>query len=54
MFERALDLNPGCATALQCYMEYFSTCERLDDSLEELGRAQALDPLSLVMRSTEP
>lgn len=51
MFERALELNPGYATGRQWYAEYLATCERLDDSIEELGRARALDPLSLVTRS---
>ena len=50
-FERALELNPGYATARQWYAEYLATCERLDDSIDELSRAQALDPLSLVMRA---
>jgi tetratricopeptide (TPR) repeat protein len=51
LFERALELNPGYATAHQWYAEYLATCERLDDSLAELRRAQALDPLSLAIRS---
>jgi tetratricopeptide (TPR) repeat protein len=51
LFAHALELNPGYTTARQWYAEYLATCERLEDSIEELRRTQALDPLSLVTRT---
>jgi TolB-like protein/Flp pilus assembly protein TadD len=51
LFERAIELSPGYVTARQWYAEYLATCERLDDALDELKRAQAVDPLSLVTRA---
>jgi TolB-like protein/Flp pilus assembly protein TadD len=51
LFAHALELNPGYTTARQWYAEYLATCERLEDSIDELRRTQALDPLSLVTRT---
>ena len=46
-FKRALDLNPGYATAHQWYAEYLAVLGRADQSLAEIQRARDLDPLSL-------
>jgi TolB-like protein len=48
-FKRALDLNPGYATAHQWYADYLTTVGRPEDAIAELGRARELDPLSLVI-----
>ena len=48
---RALEFNPSYATAHHWYAEYLATLGRTSDSVEELKRAQELDPLSLVFPS---
>lgn len=50
-FRRAFECNPGYATAHHWYAEYLTTLGRTSDSLEELRRAQELDPLSLAIPS---
>jgi tetratricopeptide (TPR) repeat protein len=50
-FERALELNPTYAPALQWHAAYLQTLDRADEALAELGRALEVDPLSLVIRS---
>ena len=50
-FRRAFEFNPGYATAHHWYAEYLTTLGRTSDSLEELRRAQELDPLSLAIPS---
>jgi TolB-like protein/DNA-binding winged helix-turn-helix (wHTH) protein/Flp pilus assembly protein TadD len=46
-FRRALTLNPNYAIAHQWYAQYLRTIGRQDLAIEELKRAQELDPLSL-------
>jgi TolB-like protein/DNA-binding winged helix-turn-helix (wHTH) protein/Flp pilus assembly protein TadD len=46
-FRRALTLNPNYAIAHQWYAQYLRTMGRQDAAIEELKRAQELDPLSL-------
>jgi tetratricopeptide (TPR) repeat protein len=46
-FKRAIDLNPGYATARHWYAEYLTVLGRADQSIAEIKRAQELDPLSL-------
>ncbi len=46
-FKRAIELNPGYATAHQWYGLFFHDRARFDESIAELNRAQELDPLSL-------
>lgn len=46
-FRRAIDLNPGYASARQTYAEYLTVVGRLDEAMVEIERARALDPLSL-------
>jgi Tfp pilus assembly protein PilF len=45
-FRRALELNPNYATAHHWYGHFLSIQGRLDEGLEEMGKAQTLDPLS--------
>jgi eukaryotic-like serine/threonine-protein kinase len=46
-FRRAIELNPGYASAHQWYGQYFEKLGRFDEALREMKRAQELDPLSL-------
>jgi TolB-like protein/Tfp pilus assembly protein PilF len=45
---RAIELNPGYATAHQWYAEYLSRMGRHNEAIAELKRARELDPLSLM------
>ncbi|MFB3062685.1 MAG: tetratricopeptide repeat protein [Candidatus Binatia bacterium] len=45
-FRRALELNPNYATAHHWYGYFLGIQDQLDESLEEMGKAQTLDPLS--------
>ncbi len=49
-FRRALELNPGYATAHQWYAELLID-RRLDQAVAEIKRAQELDPLSLIINT---
>jgi tetratricopeptide (TPR) repeat protein len=51
-FKKALELNPGYATAHQWYGEYLVSLGRFDEGLAEVKRAQELDPLSLIIQTT--
>jgi len=46
-FQRALELNPGYASAHQWYAVYLVAIGRVDEAIAESDRAQELDPLSL-------
>lgn len=48
-FKRAIDLNPGYATAHQWYAEYLRLMGRQEDSIAESKKAIELDPLSLII-----
>jgi tetratricopeptide (TPR) repeat protein len=48
-FRRALELDPNYATAHQWYAEYLSAMGRHEEAIREIGRAEALEPLSIVM-----
>ncbi len=50
-FKRAIELNPGYATAHQWYAEYLAAMGRYDEALKEINRARELDPLSLVIKT---
>ena len=50
-FQRALVLNPNDATVHQRYSRYLSSLGRIDEALEEIRRAQLLDPLSMPIRA---
>jgi TolB-like protein/Tfp pilus assembly protein PilF len=45
-FQRAIELNPNHATAHHWYGEFLTIQGRLDEGLEEMSKAQTLDPLS--------
>ena len=46
-FKRALELNPGSASAHQMYGRTLSFTGRFEDALRELEKARELDPLSV-------
>ena len=48
-FKRAIELNPGYATAHHWYAHYFLARGQPEQALAEVKRAQALDPLSFVI-----
>jgi TolB-like protein/DNA-binding winged helix-turn-helix (wHTH) protein len=48
-FRRAIQLDPGYATAHQWYAECLSFQGRFDEALAESERARQLDPLSLII-----
>jgi len=50
-YQRAIELNPGYATAHQWYGMYLISLGRLDEALMELNTAQQLDPLSLAVNN---
>jgi serine/threonine protein kinase/tetratricopeptide (TPR) repeat protein len=50
-FQRAIELNPGYATAHQWYGNLLEATGRLDEALVEMTRAQELEPLSLIINA---
>ncbi len=48
-FRRAIDLNPGYASAHQWYAEMLAEQGRVKEAGQEIQRAQELDPLSLAI-----
>ncbi len=50
-FKRAIELNPGYATAHHWYAEYLASMGRMDEAMMEAKRALEFDPLSVVMRA---
>jgi eukaryotic-like serine/threonine-protein kinase len=50
-YRRAIELNPGYPTARHWYGEYLGQVGLPDVAVEELGRAQELDPLSRIIGS---
>jgi tetratricopeptide (TPR) repeat protein len=46
---RAIALNPNYATAHHWYALYLTTRKRFDEAAEEMNKAKALDPLSLII-----
>lgn len=50
-FRRAIELNPGYATAHQWYALYLNARGRSDEALDELRTAEELDPLSPAVKS---
>ena len=49
-FQRAIELNPGYATARQWYADYLARMGRYSEALSEITRAMELDPLSAPIR----
>ena len=50
-FRRALELNPGYATAHHWYAWHLGVLGRYDEAIAEMRKAQNLDPLSLIINS---
>jgi tetratricopeptide (TPR) repeat protein len=50
-FRRALELNPGYATAHHWYAWHLSLMGRYDEAIAEMKKAENLDPLSLIIKS---
>jgi TolB-like protein/DNA-binding winged helix-turn-helix (wHTH) protein/Tfp pilus assembly protein PilF len=50
-FRRAIELNPGYATAHHWYAWHLSLLGRYDEAIEEMRKAENLDPLSLIINS---
>jgi TolB-like protein/DNA-binding winged helix-turn-helix (wHTH) protein/Flp pilus assembly protein TadD len=50
-FRRAIELNPGYATAHQWYASHFMLSGRYDEAIEEMRKAENLDPLSLIINA---
>lgn len=48
-FKRAIQLDPGYATAHQWYAEYLSWMGRFGEALAESEKARQLDPLSIII-----
>jgi TolB-like protein len=50
-WKRAIELNPGYATAHQWYAQYLTSMGRHNEAIAEAKRAQELDPLSLIINA---
>jgi TolB-like protein/DNA-binding winged helix-turn-helix (wHTH) protein/Flp pilus assembly protein TadD len=50
-FRRAIELNPGYATAHHWYAWHLSLLGKNDEAIAEMKKAQNLDPLSLIINS---
>ena len=50
-FRRAIELNPGYATAHHWYAWHLGVLGRYDEAIAEMRKAQNLDPLSLIINS---
>jgi len=50
-FRRAIELNPGYATAHHWYAWHLSLLGRYGDAIAEMKKAESLDPLSLIINS---
>lgn len=51
-FRRAIELNPGYATAHHWYSDFLAMLGRADEALTEASRAAELDPLSPIISTT--
>jgi TolB-like protein/DNA-binding winged helix-turn-helix (wHTH) protein/Flp pilus assembly protein TadD len=50
-FRRAIELNPGYATAHHWYAWHLSLLGRFDEAIAEMRTAESLDPLSLIVNA---
>jgi TolB-like protein/DNA-binding winged helix-turn-helix (wHTH) protein/Flp pilus assembly protein TadD len=50
-FQRAIELNPGYATAHHWYAWHLSLLSRYDEAIAEMRKAENLDPLSLIINA---
>jgi DNA-binding winged helix-turn-helix (wHTH) protein/TolB-like protein/predicted Zn-dependent protease len=51
-YKRAIELNPGYATAHHWYSDFLAAMDRPEEAMAEIRRAIELDPLSLVINVT--
>src|SRR5215475_11005711 len=52
-FKRAITLDPNYPTAHQWYAEYLAAMDRRVEALDQIHRAQELDPTSVIIRADE-
>jgi TolB-like protein/DNA-binding winged helix-turn-helix (wHTH) protein/Tfp pilus assembly protein PilF len=50
-FQRAIELNPGYATAHHWYAWHLSLLDRYDEAIAEMKKAENVDPLSLIINA---
>jgi tetratricopeptide (TPR) repeat protein len=50
-FRRAIELNPGYATAHHWYTWHLSLLGRYNEAIAEMRKAKSLDPLSLIINA---
>jgi TolB-like protein/DNA-binding winged helix-turn-helix (wHTH) protein/Flp pilus assembly protein TadD len=50
-FRRAIELNPGYATAHHWYAWHLSLLGRYDEAIVEMRKAESLDPLSIIINA---
>ena len=50
-FQRAIELNPGYATAHHWYAWHLTLLGRFDEAITEMRKAESLDPLSLIINA---
>lgn len=50
-YQKAIQLNPGYATAHHWYFLFLTMSGRFNEALKEMERAQELDPLSLIIQT---
>jgi TolB-like protein/Flp pilus assembly protein TadD len=50
-FQRAIELNPGYATAHHWYAWHLAVLGRYDEAIAEMRKAENLDPLSLIINA---
>jgi TolB-like protein/DNA-binding winged helix-turn-helix (wHTH) protein/Tfp pilus assembly protein PilF len=50
-FQRAIELNPGYATARHWYAWHLALLGRYDEAITEMRKARGLDPLSLIINA---
>jgi TolB-like protein/DNA-binding winged helix-turn-helix (wHTH) protein/Flp pilus assembly protein TadD len=50
-FQRAIELNPGYATAHHWYAWHLSLLGRFNEAITEMRKAESLDPLSLIINA---
>jgi TolB-like protein/DNA-binding winged helix-turn-helix (wHTH) protein/Tfp pilus assembly protein PilF len=50
-FRRAIELNPGYATAHHWYAWHLSLLGQFDEAIAEMRKAESLDPLSLIINA---
>jgi tetratricopeptide (TPR) repeat protein len=52
-FKRAIEWNPRYVTAHHWYALFLAAMDRQDEAIEEIRKAQKLDPLALIVSAAE-